>query len=111
MPIYEYQREDGSIFEAIQSITEDALEVCPTTGQKVNRLISKNTFKLVGDGWYVNTYGTRAGEKGKENDTAKSDSGDTKKDSSSAEKKDTSTTSTSPDSCGSSSIAPRERHP
>ncbi len=37
MPIYEYRREDGTTFEVMQSITEDALTVCPTTGQKVTK--------------------------------------------------------------------------
>lgn len=54
MPTYEYQREDGSTFEVVQSIKDDALEVCPETGQKVKRIITgspKVTFK--GQDWDI----------------------------------------------------------
>jgi putative FmdB family regulatory protein len=56
MPIYEYQREDGTVFEIKQSISEDALSTCPTTGQKVKKLISRTAFKLEGGGWYKDGY-------------------------------------------------------
>lgn len=57
MPIYEYQREDGTVFEIKQSIKDDALKVCPDTGQKVKRIISqtsKPVFK--GAGFYEIDY-------------------------------------------------------
>ncbi len=38
MPQYVYQRDDGSCFEVFQHMSEDALEVCPTTGQSVTRV-------------------------------------------------------------------------
>lgn len=57
MPTYEYKREDGTIFEIQQSIKEDALKVCPTTGQKVKRVISGGGGVVYkGDGWYVTDY-------------------------------------------------------
>jgi putative FmdB family regulatory protein len=40
MPIYEYEREDGTRFEIRQDFTDDALEADPETGQKVRRVIS-----------------------------------------------------------------------
>lgn len=40
MPTYEYKREDGTTFEILQKMSEDPLEVCPTTGQKVRRVVS-----------------------------------------------------------------------
>jgi putative FmdB family regulatory protein len=40
MPTYEYEREDGSRFEIRQDFSADALETCPETGQKVQRVIS-----------------------------------------------------------------------
>ena len=58
MPTYEYEREDGTRFEISQKITEDALEVCPETGQKVKRLISGGNFHLKGSGWYKTDYGS-----------------------------------------------------
>lgn len=60
MPTYEYEREDGTRFELQQSISENALEKCPTTGQKVKRLISSTSFQLKGSGWYKTDY-TKSG--------------------------------------------------
>ena len=57
MPTYEYRREDGSVFEIDQSIKADALEICPTTGQKVTRLISGGTGLIFkGTGFYLTDY-------------------------------------------------------
>lgn len=56
MPTYEYEREDGTRFELEQRISENALETCPTTGQKVKRLISATSFQLKGSGWYKTDY-------------------------------------------------------
>lgn len=56
MPIYEYEREDGTRFEIIQKISDDALIECPTTGQKVTRLVSQSAFHLKGGGWYKTDY-------------------------------------------------------
>jgi len=38
MPTYKYKREDDTTFEIVQKISEDALETCPDTGQKVKRV-------------------------------------------------------------------------
>lgn len=56
MPIYEYEREDGSVFEISQSIKDEPLSACPTTGQKVRKIISRTAFKLEGAGWYKDGY-------------------------------------------------------
>jgi putative FmdB family regulatory protein len=40
MPIYEYEREDGTRFDVRQSFSDDALETDPDTGQKIHRVIS-----------------------------------------------------------------------
>jgi putative FmdB family regulatory protein len=40
MPIYEYEREDGTRFEFRQAFSDDALETDPETGQKIRRVIS-----------------------------------------------------------------------
>lgn len=37
MPTYEYQRSDGTIFDCRQSINDNPLTVCPTTGLPVRR--------------------------------------------------------------------------
>jgi predicted nucleic acid-binding Zn ribbon protein len=40
MPIYEYEREDGTRFEIRQEFSADTLETDPETGQKVRRVLS-----------------------------------------------------------------------
>ena len=57
MPTYEYKREDGSVFEVIQKMSESPLTTCPATGQKVKRIISGGGGVVYkGDGWYVTDY-------------------------------------------------------
>ncbi|NND70654.1 MAG: zinc ribbon domain-containing protein [Rhodothermales bacterium] len=57
MPTYVYKREDGSTFELEQRISEDALTTCPTTGQKVSRVISGGTGLIFkGSGFYLTDY-------------------------------------------------------
>jgi putative FmdB family regulatory protein len=57
MPTYEYSREDGTVFDYFQGINDAALDVCPTTGQKVKRIISGGSGVIYkGDGWYVTDY-------------------------------------------------------
>ncbi|MDA0684666.1 MAG: zinc ribbon domain-containing protein [Bacteroidetes bacterium] len=61
MPTYEYKREDGSTFEYEQRITEDALTTCPTTGQKVKRLISGGAgLVFKGSGFYLTDYARKS---------------------------------------------------
>ncbi len=88
MPTYEYKREDGSTFEMFQSMSDDALTVCPTTGQPVKRIISGGSgLVFKGSGFYVTDYknnGT-SGSAGSSKNSSASD--DTKP---SAEKKDSS---------------------
>ena len=57
MPTYVYKREDGSTFEIVQKISEEALKTCPETGQPVKRVISGGGGVVYkGDGWYVTDY-------------------------------------------------------
>ena len=39
MPLYVYKREDGSTIEIRHSIHDEALTVCPETGQKMERVL------------------------------------------------------------------------
>ena len=39
-PVYEYLREDGTKFEKLQSMDEEALTKCPETGKKCKRIRS-----------------------------------------------------------------------
>jgi predicted nucleic acid-binding Zn ribbon protein len=50
VPVYVYRRQDGSTFE--QRISEDSLVSCPTTGQKVERVLQPFTPRYKGTGFY-----------------------------------------------------------
>ena len=52
MPVYVYRREDGSTFELAQRITEESLVSCPTSGQKVERVLQPFTPRYRGTGFY-----------------------------------------------------------
>jgi putative FmdB family regulatory protein len=68
MPTYEYKREDGTSFEILQKMSEDPLEVCPTTGQKVRRVVSGGGGVVYkGEGWYVTDYKNGGKNKGADN--------------------------------------------
>lgn len=74
MPTYEYRREDGSTFEIVQKISEDALTTCPTSGQKVKRIVSGGGGVLYkGEGWYVTDYKNGGKKNGTDNSTQTSD--------------------------------------
>ncbi len=61
MPTYEYKREDGTIFEIIQKMSDDALKTCPETGQRVKRVITGGGGVVYkGSGWYVTDYKNRS---------------------------------------------------
>ncbi len=53
MPTYEYRCKHCGRFQVTQRITESALEKCPTCGQPVERLISRNVaIVFKGSGFY-----------------------------------------------------------
>jgi len=61
MPTYEYKREDGTVFEIEQRITDKPLTECPTTGQKVKRLISGGAgLVFKGSGFYLTDYARKS---------------------------------------------------
>jgi len=83
MPTYEYKREDGSTFEYEQRITDDALTECPTTGQKVKRLISGGAgLVFKGSGFYLTDYARKSSSP---STSGGSDSGSSNSESSSKE--------------------------
>ena len=59
MPIYEYRREDGTTFELIQAMTDDALTTDPETGQTVVRVLHAPAVHFKGSGFYNTDYGTK----------------------------------------------------
>ncbi len=99
MPTYTYRREDGSAFDIEQRITEEPLKVCPTTGQKVKRIINGSAgLVFKGSGFYLTDYGKTKGSPSDSNaakPTEKGDAAASSKDSSSSKKESTTTSSES----------------
>jgi putative FmdB family regulatory protein len=52
VPVYVYRRQDCSTFEIKQRMAEDALVGCPTTGQRVERVLQPFTPPYKGTGFY-----------------------------------------------------------
>jgi len=89
MPTYEYKREDGTTFELFQSMSDDALTTCPTTGQPVKRIISGGSGVVYkGTGFYVTDYKNRGNGSSNGSSNGK-EKGTSDKEASSTEKKDT----------------------
>lgn len=90
MPTYEYKREDGTTFELVQPMSDDALIKCPTTGQSVKRIISGGGgVVLKGSGWYVTDYKNKGNGKENENGSSDAPKSEKPKDSGSDTKKST----------------------
>ena len=102
MPTYTYKREDGTVFEFEQKITEDALKTCPTTGQKVKRIISGGAgLVFKGSGFYLTDYAKKNGA----SSSGSSEGSKQKSESSSSDSSSGSTTSSSTSSDSSSSTS------
>ncbi len=96
MPIYEYRRPDGSTFEVIQKMTDDALTKDPETGVPVERVFHPVAVHFKGKGFHNTDYGTR--RRNRELERSAKDGAD-KHDAKSAEKtkaKDTAKTDAKP---------------
>ncbi|MFO7310833.1 MAG: zinc ribbon domain-containing protein [Bacillota bacterium] len=68
MPTYEYRCEKCGKFDYFQAITDAPLSTCPTCGQPVRRLISRNVniiFK--GPGFHITDYRKSGGAGGSSN--------------------------------------------
>jgi putative FmdB family regulatory protein len=103
MPIYEYRRPNGTTFEVMQKMTDDALTHDPETGVPVERVFHPVAVHFKGKGFYNTDYGTKrrnremersgkdGGEKGESKkeskDSSKSDSSTKSEKSSSGSKK------------------------
>ena len=59
MPIYEYRRKDGTTFEIVQAMSDDALTKDPATGQPVERVFHAPAVHFKGSGFYNTDYGTK----------------------------------------------------
>lgn len=63
MPIYEYQcPKCGRVFEEwVKASEAHREEPCPDCGTPSPRILSRTSFVLKGEGWYVSDYGYRKG--------------------------------------------------
>lgn len=76
MPTYSYRRPDGSVFDAFQRITDDALTEDPETGQPVVRVISGGAgLQFKGTGFYLTDYVKKSGTPDKTSDSPASSTG------------------------------------
>lgn len=93
MPTYTYRREDGSAFDIEQRITEEPLKVCPTTGQKVKRIINGSAgLVFKGSGFYLTDYGKTKSSTSDSSAAKPADKGDASTSSTDAAPKKESTT-------------------
>ena len=78
MPLYEYQCQAcGRRFERIQKFSDPPVDVCPTCGGAVDKLVSSPAFQFKGSGWYVTDYARKGdpGDKTKPSESGKSGDG------------------------------------
>jgi len=94
MPLYEYRCDDcGHRFEKIVKFSDPPLEVCPSCGGKVQKLMSSPAIQFKGSGWYITDYAKKSGS-----DASKGKSG--------GETSDKPSTGTSTESASSTTPAP-----
>ena len=106
MPLYEYECAKDGRFELIRKFSDPPVSVCPTCGQKVEKLFSSPAFQFKGTGWYVTDYakkdnGSSAAKEAKEakessKDAASKDSSSKDSSSSASAKSDKSDSSSKP---------------
>jgi putative FmdB family regulatory protein len=77
MPLYEYLCENGHAFEKIQKFSDPLVQVCPTCGAAVRKLMSSPAIQFKGSGWYITDYAKKdsaAAGRASESAETKSDS-------------------------------------
>ena len=61
MPLYEYQCEScQKRFEKIQKFSDPLVEICPSCGGRVNKLLSSPAIQFKGTGWYITDYAKKS---------------------------------------------------
>lgn len=65
MPLYEYECDScGHRFEVIQKFSDPLVEVCPTCGCKVEKLLSSPAIQFKGSGFYITDYARKGSSEG-----------------------------------------------
>jgi len=104
MPLYEYQCGRCGRFELIRKFSDPPVEVCPTCGAEVQKLLSSPAIQFKGAGWYVTDYAKKSGGgDGGKSEGSKSDSAKKESTTKSTETASTSSSSSSSGSSGSGS--------
>jgi len=88
MPLYEYQCNACSIrFERILKFSDPPVEICPTCGGTVRKLLSSPAIQFKGSGWYITDYAKKpssgSGTSSEGGGSSSGDGGSSKSDSSS----------------------------
>ena len=82
MPIREYECDAcGRRFEKIQGFSDPPIEVCPTCGGHVHKMISSPAFQFKGSGWYVTDYARKDSGGKTDSDSSEKTAGKDSKDS------------------------------
>ena len=108
MPLYEYQCDAcENRFERIQKFSDPPIEVCPTCGGQVRKLLSSPAIQFKGTGWYITDYAKKSGtdggkSKGSGSEKSTSESSGTSSSTDSGSSSSTTTTGGSSSSSGSS---------
>ncbi len=85
MPIYEYECiECGEVFERLQKVSDPPPEGHDCGSKLVRRVMSRSSFILKGDGWYVTDYARKGRKEPKREGETGTDTGTDKKSDSSS---------------------------
>ena len=80
MPLYEYRcLECERVIEVLQKFSDRPLRRCKSCKGKLEKLISRTSFKLKGGGWYSEGYGGPAGENAPKVDKTQADKSSSEK--------------------------------
>ena len=72
MPLYEYQCDAcAHRFERIQKFSDPLVDVCPSCGGHVRKLLSSPAFQFKGSGFYITDYPKKSASDGEKGDGAK----------------------------------------
>ena len=105
MPLYEYQCDSCEHrFERIQKFSDPPIDVCPSCGGTVKKLLSSPAIQFKGSGWYITDYAkkpakaeTRTGTDTKDATSTSKESGDSPAGDSKAAKDSTASTAAKKD--------------
>jgi putative FmdB family regulatory protein len=75
MPLYEYECDAcANRFERIQKFSDPLVEVCPSCGGHVRKLLSSPAFQFKGTGWYITDYAKKTNTDSSKGNASKADS-------------------------------------